>query len=108
MTLRSTLAAALATALGVPTAGHAARAPLPTRSTTIALFRKDARVAVVNREANSLTVLQVRRAGADVEEKLAETPVGREPRCVAIGAKEKEAFVVNGASGTVSVVALKG
>ena len=80
----------------------------PTRSTPVALFRKDTRLAVANREADSLTVLQVRRNGADVEEKLAEVAVGHEPRCVAIGAKEKEAFVVNAASGTISVVALKG
>jgi YVTN family beta-propeller protein len=86
----------------------AKRAKLPTRSTTIALFRNDGRLAVVNRDADSLTVLQVRRNRADVEEKLAEVTVGHEPRCVAIGAKEKEAFVVNSASGTVSVVALKG
>jgi YVTN family beta-propeller protein len=81
---------------------------LPSRSTPIALFKKDTRVAVANREADSLTVLQVRRNGVDVAEKIAEITVGHEPRCVAIGAKEKEAFVVNAASGTVSVVALKG
>ena len=95
--------------LGAAVAATAAPKPKgPTHSTPLALFRKDTRLAVANREADSLTILQVRRAGADVEEKIAEVAVGHEPRCVAIGAKDKEAFVVNAASGTISVVALKG
>ena len=40
--------------------------------------------------------------------RLAEVAVGREPHCVAVGRKEKEAFVTNAVSGTVSVVALVG
>lgn len=103
--------AALATGaiLALAADGHAARRPkLPTRSTTITLYRNDNRVLVANREANSLSVLVVRRRGADVAEKLAEVTVGHEPRCVALGPKEREAYVVNAASGTVSVVALIG
>jgi YVTN family beta-propeller protein len=107
--LRAAVLLTICTGLAVPAEGLAQKRPkLPSRSSSIALFRKDTRVAVVNRDADSLSVLVVRRNGADVEEKLAEVTVGHEPRCVAIGAKEKEAFVVNAASGTVSVVALKG
>ncbi len=109
MTRFATLAALLAAGLWLPAPALAQRRPkLPTRSTPIALYKKDSRLAVVNREADSLTVLQVRNRGADVGDKIAEIAVGHEPRCVAIGAKEKEAFVVNAASGTISVVALKG
>src|SRR5204862_497231 len=82
--------------------------PGMTHSTTIALFKSDSRLAVVNRDADSVTILQVRNGKADAQSKIAEVAVGDEPRCVAIGAKEKEAFVVNAASGTISVVALKG
>jgi YVTN family beta-propeller protein len=110
MTIRSiVLTSVLATSLALPPLAPAARPPKPpTRSTTIALFRRDTRLALVNREADSLTVLQVRRHGTDAATKLAEVAVGHEPRCVAIGAGEREAFVVNAASGTVSVVALRG
>ena len=46
--------------------------------------------------------------GHDTAEKLAEVPVGREPRCVALSPDNSTAYVTNSASGTVSVVALKG
>src|SRR5262249_52977227 len=39
---------------------------------------------------------------------IAEVGVGHEPRCVALGPKEREAYVTNAASGTVSVVSLFG
>ena len=56
----------------LPADGHAARTPkLPTRSTSIALYRNDTRVLVANREANSLSVLVVRRRGADAAQKIA-------------------------------------
>jgi YVTN family beta-propeller protein len=80
----------------------------PTHSTTVALYRNDARLLVVNKDANSLTALAVRKGKADLQQKLAEVGVGLEPRCVALGIKEKEAFVANAGSGTVSVVSLKG
>src|SRR5437016_3245520 len=84
------------------------RDTLPSHSTTIALFARDQNLLVVNRETDSLSVLNVRRRGNDVRGRLAEVAVGREPHCVAVGRKEKEAFVTNAVSGTVSVVALVG
>jgi YVTN family beta-propeller protein len=105
----SSLALVLALGLVWPAAGLAQKKPrLATRSSTLALFKKDSRLAVTNRDADSLTILQVRSGRADSEIKIAEVAVGDEPRCVAIGPKEKEAFVVNAASGTISVVSLKG
>ena len=69
------------------------------RSTTIALFARDQNLLVVNRDTDSLSILNVRRRGNDVGAKIAEVVVGREPRCVAVGRKEKEAFVTNAVSG---------
>jgi len=80
----------------------------PSHSTTIALFARDQNLLVVNRDTDSLSVLNVRRRGNDVGAKIAEVAVGREPHCVAVGRKEKEAFVTNAVSGTVSIVALAG
>ncbi|HEV7735297.1 MAG TPA: beta-propeller fold lactonase family protein [Candidatus Binatia bacterium] len=92
-----------------PSVATAQKKPkLATRSTDIVLFKNDTRLLVANREANSLSVLAVRKKSADLGTKIAEVTVGLEPRCVALGAKEKEAFVANAASGTVSVVALLG
>ena len=80
----------------------------PSRSTTIALTSDETRLVVVNREANSLSVIRVRRSnGSDIGVKLAEIAVGLEPRCVAVSPDDREAFVTNGISGTVSVVSLK-
>jgi len=115
----------------------------PSRSTTIALTSDEQRLVVVNREANSLSVIQVRteakkdkdkgkkdkngalsapsdetplfhlnnganggNSSADVAKKLAEIPVGLEPRCVAVHPNDSEAYVTNGISSTVSVVSL--
>jgi YVTN family beta-propeller protein len=95
----------------------------PSRSTTIALTSDEQRLVVVNREANSVSVIQVQAAkngngkknGAkknsgggslDVANKLAEIPVGLEPRCVAVHPNDREAYVTNGISGTVSVISL--
>src|SRR5262245_1914696 len=79
----------------------------PTRSTTIALTSDETRVVVVNRQANSLSVIQVKDAnGNDVAIKLAEIGVGREPRCVAVHPTDRAAYVTNGISGTVSVIDL--
>jgi YVTN family beta-propeller protein len=80
----------------------------PSRSTTIALTSGEGRVVVVNREANSLSIIRVRNAqGQDVGIKLAEIGVGIEPRCVAVSPDDREAYVTNGASGTVAVVSLQ-
>ena len=83
--------------------------PTPTRSTNIALTSDDRKLLVVNRESDSLSIIEVRNAdGADRREKLAEITVGKEPRCVAIHPDDSEAYVANAVSGTVSVIALIG
>src|SRR5919201_3514079 len=81
----------------------------PTRSTTIALTRDNQRLVVVNRETNSLSVIQVRTpAGTDAipPVKLAEIAVGNDPRCVALTPDDARAFVTNSGSGTISVIDL--
>jgi len=79
----------------------------PSRSTTIALTYDETRLVVVNREANSVSNIQVKDAsGNDVAIKLFEIAVGQEPRCVAIHPTDRAAYVTNGITGTVSVVDL--
>src|SRR5262245_25825176 len=79
----------------------------PTRSTTIALTSDETRLVVVNREANSVSIIQVKDAnGNDVARKIVEIGVGEEPRCVAVHPTDRAAYVTNGISGTVSVVDL--
>jgi len=112
MNRKSVCAAVLLCALAValPRAGEAKRKRFrtPTRSSTVRLTRNDKLLVVVNREANSLSVLQVRKGDRDVGIKLAEIPVGIDPRTVAVDPAGRVAFVTNGASGTVSVVSLAG
>ena len=77
-------------------------------STTIALTSDERRLVVVNREANTLSIIRVKNAqGLDVSNKIAEIAVGIEPRCVAVSPDDKEAFVTNARSGTVAVVNLR-
>lgn len=79
----------------------------PGRSTTIALTSDETRVVVVNRLANSVSIIQVKNAkGKDLSNKIAEIPVGEEPRCVAVHPSDQVAYVANAISGTVSVVDL--
>jgi DNA-binding beta-propeller fold protein YncE len=79
----------------------------PTRSTTIALTSDETRLVVVNREANTVSIIRVKDAnGNDVAEKLFEIGVGQEPRCVAVHPTDRAAYVTNGITGTVSVVDL--
>jgi YVTN family beta-propeller protein len=79
----------------------------PTRSTTIALTADETRLVVVNREANTVSIIRVRDdQGNDVAVKLAEIGVGQEPRCVAVHPTDRAAYVTNGITGTVSVVDL--
>jgi YVTN family beta-propeller protein len=81
----------------------------PTHSSTIALTTDDRRLVVVNRETNSVSVFEVRSAnGGDTQEKLAEVAVGQEPHSVALSPNNSRAYVTNTASGTVSVIALRG
>ena len=84
----------------------AATTATASRSTTIALTSDEQRVVVVNREANSISIIRVRAKGEDVGNKLAEIGVGEEPRCVAVSPDDRFAYVTNGISGTVSVVNL--
>jgi YVTN family beta-propeller protein len=79
----------------------------PTHSTTIALTADETRLVVVNREANSVSIIQVKDAdGNDVANKLTEIVVGQEPRCVAVHPTDQAAYVTNAITGTVSVVDL--
>src|SRR5262245_6564104 len=104
------VAAVVALALWLPAGAWAKgnRSLTPTHSSTIALTRKDSLLLVVNRETNSLGILQVRKKKQDTKTLLAEVGVGVDPRCVAVDAKGTVAYVTNGASGTVSVVSLTG
>jgi YVTN family beta-propeller protein len=79
----------------------------PSRSTTIALTSDESRLVVVNREANSVSIIRVKdAAGNDIAEKLTEIGVGEDPRCVAVHPNDEVAYVTNGISATVSVVDL--
>jgi YVTN family beta-propeller protein len=81
----------------------------PSRSTSIAATSDDRRVVVVNRETDTVSVIEVRdQNGNDAFTKLAEIAVGREPRYVAISPDNTTAYVTNAASGTVSVIQLTG
>jgi YVTN family beta-propeller protein len=99
----ATLVAPARTEAGKP------RSPTPTHSSTVALTGKDKLLLVVNQDTNSLSVIQVRgKHGSDTSTRLAEIPVGLEPRCVAVDARGKVAWVTNAISGTVSAVSLTG
>src|SRR5215470_2008401 len=94
--------------VGIGTALHTSEAiAAPTRSTTIALTSDETRLVVVNREADSVSIIQVKdQNGNDVANKLAEIAVGQEPRCVAVHPTDRAAYVTNGITGTVSVIDL--
>jgi YVTN family beta-propeller protein len=88
-------------------ADHHNKAATTSRSTTVALTYDEARVVVVNREANTISIIQVKDGnGNDVANKLDEIAVGQEPRCVAVHPDDQVAYVTNAISGTVSVVDL--
>jgi YVTN family beta-propeller protein len=107
--MRTQIVAIVALALCLPSGAWAkGKSLIPSRSTTVALTKKDSLLLVVNRETNSLAVLQVRKKKADTQTLLAEVAVGVDPRCVAADAKGTVAYVTNGASGTVSVISLVG
>src|SRR5262245_16593402 len=76
-------------------------APGPTYSSPIALTSDDRFVWVVNRDNNSVSVLEV---GNDLNQKVREIPVGVEPRAIAITPNNQKVYVTNMVSGTVRVI----
>src|SRR5437867_12019187 len=73
--------------LALPTAGEARkkkRLRTPTRSSTIRITKNDKLVVAVNRQANSLAVLQVRKRDRHVFANLADVPAIVAPRLVPI------------------------
>jgi len=77
------------------------------RSSSIALTGDDNRAVVVNRQKASVSVIRVRNAdGSDAAQLLAEIPVGREPRFVALAPNDSRAYVTNAVDGTLSVIDL--
>lgn len=77
------------------------------RSSSIALTSDDAYAVVVNRQENSVSIIQVRNdSGEDTEILLAEVAVGQEPRFVAISPDNTTAFVSNALDASISVINL--
>jgi DNA-binding beta-propeller fold protein YncE len=77
------------------------------RSSSIALTGDDNRAVVVNRQKASVSVIRVRNAdGSDASQMLAEIPVGKEPRFVAIAPNDSRAYVTNAVDGTMTVIDL--
>ncbi|MBC8026671.1 MAG: YncE family protein, partial [Steroidobacteraceae bacterium] len=77
------------------------------RSTSIALTGDDTRAVVVNRQKASVSVIRVRNVdGTDASQLLAEVPVGKEPRFVAISPNDTRAYVTNAVDGTMSTIDL--
>src|SRR5215510_13024916 len=74
---------------------------LPTNSSPVAITSDDQFVWMVNPKNNSVSVHHV---GGDANVKLAEAPVGVEPRSVSIAPDNAKAYVTNMISGTVSVI----
>jgi YVTN family beta-propeller protein len=89
--------------LSAPSIG--AQLDLPSRSTTIALSNRGSNLIAVNTDNDSISIFN---ASTNDLQKLAEIPVGNEPGCVAIHPADREAYVTNAQSGTVSVVELRG
>ena len=86
---------------GHPNVAEAAGPPRPTRSGPIALTTDDRFVWAVNRDNNSVSVLEV---GNDLNQKVRELPVGVEPRSIAITPNNQKVYVTNMVSGTVTVI----
>ena len=70
-------------------------------SSTIALSSDGVYVWSVNPDNDSVSVTDV---GADRNRKIAEIPVGKEPRCVALTPDYRKAYITNAVSGNVYVV----
>ena len=77
------------------------------RSSSIALTGDDNRAVVVNRQKASVSVIRVRNTdGTDASQLVAEIPVGKEPRFVAIAPHDSRAYVTNAIDGTMSIIDL--
>jgi DNA-binding beta-propeller fold protein YncE len=77
------------------------------RSSSIALTGDDTRAVVVNRQKSTVSVLKVRNAdGSDASQLLAEVPVGKEPRFVAISPNDGRAYVTSAVDGNMTVIDL--
>jgi YVTN family beta-propeller protein len=75
----------------------------------LALTSDGRRLVVVNRPADTVSIIEVRDAqGQDTNQLVQEVSVGHEPRQVVISPNDSEAYVTNTASGTVSVIQLTG
>src|SRR5262249_43967974 len=72
-----------------------------TCSGPIAISPDDNFVWAVNRDNNSVTVINV---AGDVNQKVAEIVTGAEPRCVAITPNGLKVYVTNMVAGTVAVI----
>jgi YVTN family beta-propeller protein len=102
-------ATASAQALAANPPGGIGRLVTASRSTSIALTSDDRFATLANRETNSATVIEVRNLqGQDVANKRFEVAVGQEPRYVAISPDDREFYVSNTVSGTVSIIPLLG
>ena len=76
-------------------------------SSSIALTGDDTRAVVVNRQKASVSVIRVRDTnGSDASQLLAEVPVGKEPRFVALAPNDSRAYVTNAVDGTMSIIDL--
>jgi YVTN family beta-propeller protein len=83
----------------------AAPAPAPklteSRSTPLALSADGEYLWSVNPDNDSVSVIWV---AGDKNQKIAEVPVGEEPRCIAITPDDKKVYVANAVSGNISVI----
>lgn len=70
-------------------------------SSPIALTGDNNYVWSVNPDADSVSVMDI---SGDKNQKVAEVPVGDEPRCIALTPDNKKAYVANALSGNVSVI----
>jgi YVTN family beta-propeller protein len=75
--------------------------PRPTNSSPVAISTDDAFVWVVNRDNNSVTLFNVAN---DVNLKIIEVKVGKEPRTLALTPDGAKLFVTNMVDGTVTVI----